>query len=284
MTEQFSHCILPSVQKRVLRLGLAGNYGIEAADAEYAAERGVNYWLWGWSFRKMTPALQRLLARNREAHVVAVLGNAFLAGGVRRGVEKALRKLGTEYLDVFKLAWLGTASRFSSGIQDTLVKLKQEGKIRSIGCSIHDRPRAGQLARDSIVDTFMLRYNAKHPGAEQDIFPHLHERNPSVVAYTATSWQQLLKPLKNVEMPAWPSPDAASEQQRPLPPPLTAALCYRFCLTSPHVHVVLTGPKTRSQLDENLLALESGPLEPAELQWVRDYGALVKKKKKMDYV
>jgi aryl-alcohol dehydrogenase-like predicted oxidoreductase len=280
MSEQqdFSHCLLPSVNKRVFRLGLAGNYGIDTADAEYAADRGVNYWLWGWTFRKMTPALQRILAKDRESHVVAVLGSAFLAGGARRGVEKALRKLGTDYIDIFKLGWLGRTSRLSSGIEKTLLALQKEGKVRSLGCSIHDRKRAAKLVQDSALDTFMLRYNAKHPGAEKDIFPHLIPDKTSVVAYTATSWQQLLKPLKNVEMPAWPGP--SSEQM----PPLTAALCYRFCLSNPNVHVTLTGPKTRAQLDQNIAALEAGPLSDDELAWVRQYGAIVKKKKKMDYV
>ena len=35
----------------------------------------------------------------------------------------------------------------------------------------------------------MIRYNAAHPGAERDIFPHLEARRPAVVAYTATSWR-----------------------------------------------------------------------------------------------
>ncbi|MBL4846571.1 MAG: hypothetical protein JKY65_13680 [Planctomycetes bacterium] len=70
---------------------------------------------------------------------------------------------------------------------------------------------------------------------------------------TATSWRQLLKPIRGLEMPPWPGSDGSQ------PPPMTAGLCYRFCLTSPHVHVVLTGPASREQLDENLAALEAGP-------------------------
>ncbi len=53
--------------------------------------------------------------------------------------------------------------------------------------------RAGQLAEESPLDLFMIRYNAAHPGAERDIFPHLARRQPAVVAYTATSWRKLLK-------------------------------------------------------------------------------------------
>ena len=54
-----------------------------------------------------------------------------------------------------------------------LVRLREEGKVRAIGISIHDRERAGKLAESSPLDLFMIRYNAAHPGAERDIFPHL---------------------------------------------------------------------------------------------------------------
>jgi aryl-alcohol dehydrogenase-like predicted oxidoreductase len=280
MTETFSHTDLPHVGKRALRLGVAGNYGLQTADIHHAAERGVNYWLWTPRFGSVTPALREMVARDREAHVVATLGWGYTGGIVRRGVEKALRLLGTDYLDIYQLGWLGRTSLLSRGIQETIGRLKDEGKIKAVGTSIHDRPRAGRLARDSTLDAFMLRYNAKHPGAEQDVFPHLEARNPIVIAYTATSWRQLLRPIRGLDMPPWPGPAQDGE----LPPPLTAGLCYRFCLTSPHVHIALTGPKNRAQLDENLDALVAGPLSPDEEAWVREYGREVKARKKIPYI
>lgn len=275
----FSHLELPQLAKRVLRLGVAGNYGLEGADISYAAERGVGFWLWAPSFRKVTQALAELLARQREQHVVAVLDMAYTAGMVRRGVEKALRRLGVDQLDIYLLGWMGRTSFFTQGIQDMLVKLRDEGKVRAVGTSIHDRVRAGALARDSILDAFMLRYNAKHPGAEQDVFPELTARNPLVLSYTATAWRQLLKPISSIEMPPWPGKETVAP-----PPPLSAALCYRFCLSSPHVHVSLTGPKTRAQLDENLQALAQGPLGVEEEAWVREYGRQVKARKRLPFI
>ena len=278
-SDSFSHTTLPSLGKRVLRIGLAGNYGIDPAGVRHAAERGIDYWLWTPRFKKVTPVLRDILARDREAHVVSYLAGALLKGGIRRNIEKALKALGTEYLDCFKLAWLGRTARYNNSIRDALLQLKEEGKIRSFGCSIHDRKRAGQLARESAMDTFMLRYNAKHPGAEVDIFPHLAERNPTIIAYTATAWRQLLKPYGEAGLPPWPGSASIGQV-----PPLTAPLCYRFCLSNPHVHVVLTGPKDRTQLDQNLDALEAGPLTVEELDWVRQYGAFVKKNHKRDYI
>ena len=177
---------------------------------------------------------------------------------VRRGAERALKVLGTDYLDLYQLYWLGKTSAWTEGTVEELLKLREEGKVRALGVSIHDRPRAGRLAEDSPLDLLMVRYNAAHPGAERDIFPHLAKRKPMLVAYTATSWRRLLK-----RPGGWDGP---------VP---TAGDCYRFCLSNPHVDVVLSGPGSTAQLEENLAALERGPLSPEEQEWMRRFGKAV---------
>lgn len=274
----FSFTRLPKVGKPVFRMGVAGNYGIESSDIRWAADHGANYWLWGTGFRKVTDGIREVIRENRERHVVAMLGWGWAGWQVRRSVESALRKLHTDYLDVFKLGWLGRTAFYRPGIVDTLSALKAEGKIRAIGTSIHDRKRAGRLALDSHIDLFMLRYNAKHPGVESDVFPHLGKRNPAVVIYTALAWGQLIRPIRGISMPPWPGGPQAGI------PPLTPDLCYRFVLSNPHVHLVLTGPGNRQQLEENFASLHRGPLPPEESEWVRRYGQMVRAKKRLDYL
>ncbi len=276
--EKFIHTKLPGVGKRVLRVGVAGSYGIDSNDVRWAADQGANYWVWGRGFGKVTDGIKAVIKRDRDKHVVGLLGLGFFGWQVRRSVENALRQLDTDYLDVFKLGWLGRTSFYSKGIVETLLRLKREGKILSIGTSIHDRKRAGRLALKSEIDLFMIRYSAKHPGAEADIFPHLSKRNPAVVGYTALAWGQLIKPIKGVQMPSWPGRDGFDG------PPLSPGLCYRFVLSNPDVHVVLTGPRNREQLRQNLDAIQQGPLDQDEMNWVRQYGRLVKSKKRLDYV
>lgn len=277
-SSQFTHVNLPVIDKPVFRMGLAGNYGIDSDAIRWAADQGVNYWLWGTGFKKVTDGIRQVIQRDRDKHIVAMLGWGFFGWQIRKSVEKALRKLNTDYLDSFKMGWLGKTSAYTNSTVDALLQLKEEGKIKSIGISIHDRKRAGEMALDSEIDLFMIRYNAKHPGAEQDIFPYLEKRNPAIVGYTAVAWGQLIKPLKKAAMPPWPGQDKIQV------PPLTPELCYRFVLSNPHVHVVLTGPKTLAQLKQNLEIMQKGPLPPDELEWVREYGQLVRTQKRMDYV
>ena len=70
-------------------------------------------------------------------------------GNIRRGTEKLLRQLDTDYIDALHLFWLGKMSAFSEANVEELLRLREEGKIRALGTSIHDRERAGRLAADS---------------------------------------------------------------------------------------------------------------------------------------
>jgi len=252
----FLHREIAPLQKNVFRLGLSFSFGLDRGGIGEALERMQYLFL---AARMPVAPVREALARDRERYAVAVgpvLG--YFPGSARRAVEKWLRRLGTDYLDVLQLYWLGKMSAFTGAVREEMARLRQEGKVRALGVSIHDRPRAGRLAEDSILDLLMVRYNAAHPGAEQDIFPRLERRRPAVVAYTATSWRRLLRAPRG-----WTGrvPSAGD--------------CYRFCLTSPHVDVALCGPRNTAELRENLAALDKGPLDAAEMQWMRSFGKVV---------
>ena len=260
MNDDFLYRHVHALARRVFRLGLATNYGVEGVDLEWALEQGVNYVFWPPNARRVTKSLKAAIKRDRESLVLAcgpTIG--YFGGGIRRACNRLLKKLGTEYLDVFQLFWLGRASAWTPSTIDALVSLRESGMVPAIGVSMHNRKRAGTLAEDSPLDMLMIRYNAAHPGAERDIFPHLAKRKPAIVAYTATRWRGLLKRPKG-----WNGPV------------MTASDCYRFCLSNPHVDLVLTGPKNRQQLQDNLSDLrEKGPLSEKENRWIREFGHIV---------
>jgi aryl-alcohol dehydrogenase-like predicted oxidoreductase len=258
LVDDFTHRDVPRLGRRLFRLGLSGSFGLDETGCREALER-VQYVFWSPRMKALTPALRNALARDRNRYVVSagpLLG--YFPGAILRAAEGALRTLEIGQLDVFQLYWLGKMSAFTGPVQEEVVKLREEGKVRALGVSIHDRPRAGNLAEDSILDLLMIRYNAAHPGAEQDIFPRLARRRPAVVAYTATAWRKLLR--------------APGGWKGKVP---TAGDCYRFCLASPHVDVVLTGPRNVAELRENLAAVDLGPLSPAGMEEMRAFGRAV---------
>jgi aryl-alcohol dehydrogenase-like predicted oxidoreductase len=259
MSDDFLYRHVSVLGKRVHRLGLSPSNGLDEDGMREGLERGANYIFWNPAKQFLNTIIRDVVVPNREKYILAtgpILG--YFAGSVRRATEKALRVSGSDYIDVLQVFWVNRMSLLSKSVLDEMVKLRDEGKVRAIGISTHDRKRAGRLAEESPLSMFMIRYNAAHPGAEVDIFPHLERRKPMVVAYTATSWRKLLRAPKG-----WTGKVA------------TPGDCYRFCLSNPHVDVVLTAPKTVEQLRENLVALEKGPLSPDEMTWMRDLGRAV---------
>jgi aryl-alcohol dehydrogenase-like predicted oxidoreductase len=111
----------------------------------------------------------------------------------------------------------------------------------------------------------MIRYNAAHRGAEQDIFPYLQPTDPGVVSYTATRWTYLLRRPKT-----WPKDGRIPD----------AGLCYRFVLSNPNVDVCMTAPTNVNQFRENLAALNKGPLDAEEMEYMRKFGDAVHHTKK----
>jgi len=180
-------------------------------------------------------------------------------------LEKRLRRLRTDYIDVFLFLGVMKEKQFPPQLREELCQLREEGKIRAVGLSCHDRKFVGRLAAEGNMDVLMIRYNAAHRGAEQDIFPFLETHAPGVVSYTATRWKYLLR-----RPSGWPKDGRIP----------TAGMCYRFVLSNPNVHVCLTGPSNKKQLEENLASLRRGPLSDEEMDFMQKFGDRVHHTKK----
>ena len=257
MADDFVHRTI--LGKSVHRYGISASYGLDEAGVREAIDLGANYLFWSSRKKYLKTIIKDVVMKDRERFVLAtgpILG--YFAGSVRRAAEKALRASGSDYIDVLQVFWAGKMSALTRSVVGELVKLREEGKARAIGVSIHDRQRAGKLAAEGPLDFFMIRYNAAHPGAEVDIFPHLPAKKPIIAAYTATSWQKLLKAPKG-----WTGPAAS------------AGDCFRFCLTNPYVDVVVSAPKTAAEMRENMQAITRGPLSDEEMARMRALGKAV---------
>jgi aryl-alcohol dehydrogenase-like predicted oxidoreductase len=243
---------------RVSRLGIGAGYGLGAEDVEHAVEHGVSYLYWGSRRRSgWDDAIRRMGPAKRDGLVLVVQSYTRIASMMRGSLERALRALGTDHVDVLLLGWWDQPP--PRKLVDAAVALREAGKTKAILVSCHHRPSFAGYIDDPAYDGIMVRYNAAHVGAEQEVFPHLARRRVGVVAYTATRWGALLDP--KFMPPGEPLPRASD--------------CYRFVLANPHVDVALSGPRNREELDEALTALQRGPMSADELAWMRRVGAHV---------
>ena len=262
MTDDFLHAPLGRTGRTVFRLGLSASYRPGRDAIVYALDHGVNYFFAYGFDSQMIRTLRDVLRTRRDEVIVATGGYNWILwrSNLRRTLETRLRQLGTDHLDVFMFLGVMKPEHFPGRVHEEMVRLREEGKVRAIGISTHDRRLAGELARRGALDLLMIRYNAAHRGAETDVFPHLEIHDPGLVSYTATRWGALLRRVKS-----WP-------KDRPVP---SAGLAYRFVLSNPHVDVALTAPSNAAQLASNLAEIEKGPLSAEETSLMREYGDLV---------
>jgi aryl-alcohol dehydrogenase-like predicted oxidoreductase len=240
-------------------LGLGSSPGLAGKEVERAFDRGVKFFLWGSLRRRdFARGLENLAQRHRSEMVVAVQSYTRWPSLMEGSVDRALRTIRTDYVDVLCLAWWNGAP--PQRIVDAALALREKGKIKKLMISCHHRPAFEGFIANAEIDALMIRYNAAHPGAEREVFPHLATRRPGTVAFTATRWGTLLDPRYVPRGEALPR----------------SSDCYRFALTSPHVDVSLAAPKDAGQLDEALVALERGPLDADELAWMRRVGVAVR--------
>jgi len=244
---------------RVGRLGMSASYGMPASALERAFDSGMNYFYWGSLRRDGFAEGLRNLARRRERFHLVVQSYSPFGFFLQPSLERALRRLGFDYADVLLL---GLWNRpVPPRMLDSAARLKDRGLARFLAVSTHQRSRVADQASASPIDIFHFRYNAVHTGAERDIFPHLPapEQRPGMVSYTATCWGRLMNPRL---VPAG----------EPTP---TAADCYRFVLSNPHVDLCLTGLANDHQAEHAISALERGPMDEEELAWMRRVGAAI---------
>ncbi|PYO73008.1 MAG: hypothetical protein DMD67_16315 [Gemmatimonadetes bacterium] len=176
-------------------------------------------------------------------------------------------RLRTDYIDVLQLhnPALGlTANPETYGV---LEDLKEEGKIRSYGVSVHT-PEEGLAAVEvTRPDTIQIAYNVVRREAEDRFLPAARAANIGIIAR---------EPLANGLLAGKYGPDSAWEEgdiRARMPRPyltqiaalgervkeladqagVTAAqLALRFVLDNESVSVVIVGMKTVAQVEENL--------------------------------
>ncbi len=262
MSDSFTHTTLGNTGLNVHRLGLSASYFPGRKTIYRAVDAGVNVFFGFGIDRQMTRVMRDVLHTDRSQFVLATGAYNLIWGypNLRRTLEKRLRQFGTEYIDLFLFLGVMKEKEFPVRAREELYRMREEGKIRFVGMSCHDRSFAGRLAAEGSLDTLMIRYNAAHRGAEKDIFPHLRKHNPGVISYTATRWTALLRrPLH------WPKSEKVP----------TAGDCYRFVLSNPDVHVCLTAPRNLRQFEENIKEIQDGPLSPDDMEFMRRFGDVV---------
>jgi HEAT repeat protein len=211
-----------------------------------AMHAGCNLFFWEPRYH----TLGRMLAHEPDAGIVCGSYEA-TERAIVADVERYLRRLHRDALDVFLLFWARSPARVDAPLFDVLARLKAQGKVRAIGFSTHDREIAGAAIQARAWDVLMIRHSAVHPGAEQRVLPLAHAKGTAVLGFSALSYGRVLSPTIS-------APDA-----------------YRYSLSQPGVSACLSAPRTPNELEQNLAVLQAPQLSAERQAELRAHGQRV---------
>lgn len=102
---------------------------------------------------------------------------------VRREIEDSLRRLGTDRIDLYQTHWQEGTTRIEDTME-TLLRLREEGKIRAIGVS---NASAAQMARYREVGELASdqeKFSMIDRRCEEDQLPYVHSKGMAFLAYS----------------------------------------------------------------------------------------------------
>ena len=206
------------------------------------------------------------------------------AAAIVQGLEKSLKLLGTDYIDIYHLH--GVEPKDYEFAQNQLIepmrRLQQQGKIRFVGVTegfVVDTTHTmlADSLKKELWDVVMVGFSLLNPSARKHVFPLTLKSGVGVLDMFAVR-RALSQPQRLKEMCAELVEKGAIERAAlDLDDPLGFLLketdastlpeaAYRFCRHERGVDVVLTGTGNADHLKENIAAILKAPLPQASLE------------------
>jgi aryl-alcohol dehydrogenase-like predicted oxidoreductase len=214
---------------------------------------------------------------------------------VASSLEKTLRSLGREQIDIYQFhTWTDEWAEHPEW-QETVRDLKSSGKVRFVGISIQNHQPSNVLkALDSgLIDCVQVIYNIFDQSPEDELFPFCERHGIGVIVRVPFDEGGLTGKLT----PEMKFPDGdfrnnyfSGDRKQQVWDAVQAIvrdtsitldelprLALRFCLTPEAVSTVIPGMRNPRHVRENVEASDAGPLPPDMLaklrphRWVRNF-------------
>lgn len=216
---------------------------------------------------------------------------------LRDNIEKSLRRLGVERIDMFQLHSFMPSALVELDWLETLMKLRREGKIDRIGVSLRDnRPDEGvDLSEAGLVDSIQVIFNLFEQRPRQRLFPAGKNTRTAFIARvpldsgsltgswskeTYASWEAGSQPHSMFRGERFSQTLERVEALKVLCRPYFCTLAeaaMRFVLSEPELSTLIPGMRNRTEVDLNIAYCDGQPF-PRDLKdklqdhiWVRNY-------------
>lgn len=213
----------------------------------------------------------------------------FSAKNMIESFEKSLRRLMTDYIDLYQLhSPPGEFIRNTDEVSltfDALNGLKRNGKIRALGISVRSPSDGLFVAENLDVDFLQVNYNLIDQRAQEiGLFDYCKKKGIGIIARTPLAFgfisgryapgQKFSAPDHRANWPQeqidrWAASHelftAINEKKKRT----NVHLALQFCISDDAVATVIPGMLTRKEVEENAQAADLPPLTLAELKKIK---------------
>ncbi|RED51710.1 aldo/keto reductase [Cohnella lupini] len=244
-----------------------------------ALENGVNVIDTASSYNSSEALIGKSMSHRRnDYYLFSKLGEGTSVGlpypdwdvrNVRPSIERSLKDLKTDYLDLILIHSCSEAVLRQGDLIEAVQRLKQEGLARYIGYS-GDSTDALYAIQTNAFDALQTSLNLADQEAIDLTLDEAAKRSMGVIAK---------RPVTNVVWEregAENAPDTYVKRMKKLDYPFSKAdsdtlieMSLRFVLTYPQVHTAIVGTADPEHLLENVLSVSKGKLSDGDLHLIR---------------
>lgn len=234
----------------------------EAEVMEVAFDHGVNYvdtarkYMGGRNEEIVGKALKG--RRDRVYVATKIPRESVTQEAIFKDMEKSLKALGTDYVDIIQLHNLTDKARiYSPEIREALVKLKEQGKARFFGVTSHTNQvqvlNALMEDKDKFFDMALVQYNFRSDKEVKETIAKAAQQNIGIIAMKTQTGGYV------------------TDQMGPISPHRAAL---KWVLQDTHVTAAIPGMRNMSELKEDIGAMGL-KLNFADELILKRYGAAV---------
>jgi aryl-alcohol dehydrogenase-like predicted oxidoreductase len=147
------------------------------------------------------------------------IGKRLKEWSIRAECEASLNRLKVDVIDLYQIHWPEPSEDIDEGWQ-TMMKLKEEGKIRWAGVSNFSAEQMAQVSKFGPITSLQPPYSMIRPEVEESILPYCRAHNIGVIAYSPMASGLLTGAMTRERIAAMPADDWRKEKNRHYQEPL----------------------------------------------------------------
>ena len=252
-----------------------------------ALDAGINFVDTAEAYRTEPIVGRAIQGLERDGIVISTkksAGPQITPADLRRSLEASLKRLGTDYVDIYHLhgVILEDYDYLAAEIVPEMLKLRDAGKLRFLGITERwnadpGHAMAQRALQDDVWDVMMIGFNLLNQSARDRVFARTIEKDVGVLVMFAVR-KALSRPDRLVEvLDELIARGQIDPSEIDMDDPLGFLVheggavnlpdaAYRFCRDEPGTHVILSGTGNPDHLRANLASFGRPPLPKEDRQ------------------